>query len=576
MPARYRPCKAIVPSSSLCRTGPWRCIRGPTAGWEETPPRTRNRLKTRQGGSCETFSESPAIPGRSRPGGPGTAGPRRRRFGGGAAIQAGSGVQAAAHHVLQRRPPLLPLRLRAAHDHGGCLASGGRTGGDLGGYPDLRGGNRRRAVQRHQGGPAGHVAASPLREFLLLAGLVQHAEPDRSGAGPPAGANRSGARAPTGLHHQHAHGRRTQRPPLCHRHFRTGCRRRRPPGEQHGLLPSLGQGHPVLLDGGTGRLPRRRHRVRLRLHSLLFQAERDRAPHAPDDRLRAAALGDDSKQGGESNRGGPGLSHRGHESFAGTGRQDLGGGEAGRLPGAPLLRILPAGSQSALRVAGRIGPAGRSRGLPCPAALLHAAREACQPGHAACGHRQLLGQGGGRPDRGSLVSLALPGGGTGAADRHRRPRGRQGTEQALLRLPAHRGCGRPGLRPPAPFAVGGEQPRELARSLPCRRRLPVGPGGAHPAAAESAEPGGRRHPGAEPQRELAGGRVHAAHQPPLRLPVAGSTPSARRCPAPGRTCCRPGWPPAPRAWGEESPSTGWRSWSNTRGPRSISGRPDML
>ena len=54
-------------------------------------------------------------------------------------------------------------------------------------------------------------------------------------------------------------------------HFRTGRRRRRPPGKQHGFRPPVGQGHAVLLDGGTGKLPGRRHRVRLRLHPYYFK-----------------------------------------------------------------------------------------------------------------------------------------------------------------------------------------------------------------------------------------------------------------------------------------------------------------
>ena len=161
--------------------------------------------------------------------------------------------------------------------------------GDLGRHPDLRRGNRRRPVQRHQGGRAGHVADAPLRQRLLLAVLVQHAEPDRSGAGPLAGADRSGPPAPTGIHHQHAHGRSTQGPSLSHWHQRFGRRRRRPPGEQHRLRPSLGQGHTVLLDRGTGQLSGRRHRIRFRLYSLLFQAERGGAAHTPDDRPTCAA-----------------------------------------------------------------------------------------------------------------------------------------------------------------------------------------------------------------------------------------------------------------------------------------------
>ena len=104
-----------------------------------------------------------------------------------------------ADDLLQRRPALLPVRVRAADGPRGRLDTRRRVRGNIRRHLHIRRRSRRRPVLPVQGGAAIPGRHAKVRVRALLPRLEQHAEPHRPRPRPADRAHRQGARKGHGL-----------------------------------------------------------------------------------------------------------------------------------------------------------------------------------------------------------------------------------------------------------------------------------------------------------------------------------------------------------------------------------------
>ena len=341
--------------------------------------------------------------------------------------------------LLQRRPALLPLRVRAPHDPGGRLAAHRRGGRNGRGHLCLRGGERGRSFLSLPGGPAFRRRHASLRTHGLLAHLAEHAEPDRPGTGPAHGADRSRPSERHGFLRQRAHGllwgagREVQ-----------GSRGRPGLGPRVRSRPSVrgaeGAGHRIRhrgsgagLRGGSGG------------DAALPEAGGGAGNDAGIDRVGGQDLPDGPRsirRPGSGRR--PDLSHRGDVSQTGSGRADLDPGRAGRLPGAHALQRLHPGRGHAHRLGGGSRAFQGCCRLWGAGALPQRRSHRNRPGGAqdplpqarefSWSRRQLLEARRGRALR-LVFQMAVGGRGTTGPDRVGGPGADRGSRQALCASP---------------------------------------------------------------------------------------------------------------------------------------------